>query len=255
MQYLETQCVITISQSVYIEFMKRFLVGLLLLLAVVSCAKSADTFVLKGEIADAESGEEVMLIYPLQRDGVWYRRTLTTTVADGEFVFEGELHDLSFVYLVFEDMDEIQIFIEPRVMKIELDRDRPYDFTLHGVSVEAEFDAFRRWLGDIPKIMYESNRNLQQSNLRWLEAEQRDDPSADSLMQTFYDRVSDFRSAKELELASVRAFLMEHLDYAIAPYILYDLVFGGGVEGDEALALYDQLPQKSRECALGQLAK
>lgn len=65
MQYLETQCVITISQSVYIEFMKRFLVGLLLLLAVVSCTKSADTFVLKGEIADAESGEEVMLIYPL----------------------------------------------------------------------------------------------------------------------------------------------------------------------------------------------
>lgn len=255
MQYLETQCVITISQSVYIEFMKRFLVGLLLLLAVVSCTKSADTFVLKGEIADAESGEEVMLIYPLQRDGVWCRRTLTTTVADGEFVFEGELHDLSFAYLVFEDMDEIQIFIEPRVMKIELDRDRPYDFTLHGVSVEAEFDAFRRWLGDIPKILYESNRNLQQSNLLWLEAEQRDDPSADSLMQTFYDRVSDFRSAKEQELASVRAFLMEHLDYAIAPYILYDLVFGGGVEGDEALALYDQLPKKSRESALGQLAK
>ncbi len=235
--------------------MKSFLVGLLLSLAAVSCTKSSDTFELKGEIADAELGEAVRLIYPLQRDGVWYRRTLTTTVADGEFVFEGELHDLSFAYLAFEDMDEVQIFIEPREMKIELHRNRPYDFTLRGVSVGAEFDAFRRWLGDIPKILYESNRNLQQANLQWLDATQRDAPSADSLMQTFYDRVSDFRSAKERELASVRAFLTKHLDYAIAPDLLYHLVFGGGVEGDEALALYDQLPQRSKERTLGQLAR
>lgn len=233
--------------------MRRLLIATLSLL-LLSCAKRNDTFELKGVIHGAQTDEELMLIYPQLKDGVWYRRTLTTKVEDDKFVFEGELSDLTYASLVFNNMDEVGLFIDAGRMTLEMERERPYDFTLQGVSIKAEFEKYRRWMGDIVRKMYESNRNVQDANQRWIEASQRSAPEADSLMREFYNCVYAFRETKMQEVEHMRSFMTAHLDYAIVPYMLYYLAFNDGVSNDEARALYRQLPQVSRQSALGQLA-
>lgn len=233
--------------------MRRLLIATLSLL-LLSCAKRNDTFELKGVIHGAQTDEELMLIYPQLKDGVWYRRTLTTKVEDDKFVFEGELSDLAYASLVFNNMDEVGLFIDAGRMTLEMERERPYDFTLQGVGIKAEFEEYRRWMGDTARKMYESNRNVQDANQRWIEASQRSAPEADSLMREFYNCVYAFRETKMQEVEHVRSFMTAHLDYAIVPYMLYYLAFNDGVSNDEASALYRQLPQVSRQSALGQLA-
>ena len=233
--------------------MRRLLITTLSLL-LLSCAKPNDTFELKGVIYGAQTDEELMLIYPQLKDGVWYRRTLTTKVEDDKFVFEGELSDLTYASLVFNNMDEVGLFIDAGRMTLEMERERPYDFTLQGVSIKAEFEEYRRWMGDTARKMYESNRNVQEANQRWLEASQRSAPEADSLMREFYNCVYAFRETKMQEVEHMRSFMTAHLDYAIVPYMLYYVAFNEGISNDEAHALYRQLPQVSRQSALGQLA-
>lgn len=233
--------------------MKRLLIATLSLL-LISCATPADTFVLKGVIRGAQTGEELMLIYPQLKDGVWYRRTLTTEVEEGEFIFEGELSDLTYATLVFDNMDEVGLFIDAGSMTLEMERERPYDFMLRGVGVMAEFEEYRRSMGDVVKNIYEANRDVQDANEKWIEASQMGAPETDSLMQVFYDYVYAFRETKAQEVERMRSFMIEHSDYDITPYMLYYMVFNEGVTADEARELYDQLPQESRLSALGQLA-
>lgn len=233
--------------------MKRLLIATLSLL-LISCATPADTFVLKGVIRGAKTGEELMLIYPQLKDGVWYRRTLTTEVEECEFIFEGELSDLTYATLVFDNMDEVGLFIDAGSMTLEMERERPYDFMLRGVGVMAEFEEYRRSMGDVVKNIYEANRDVQDANEKWIEASQRDAPETDSLMQVFYDYVYAFRETKAQEVERMRSFMIEHPDYGITPYMLYYMVFNEGVTADKARVLYDQLSQESRLSALGQLA-
>ena len=235
--------------------MKRLLIAAVVLFMLFSCSAPKDTFILKGEISGAVDGEHITLLYPILKDGVWYEKELSTTVAEGEFLFEGELRELTFAHLVFDNMDEVQLFIEPRRMKINLERDRAYDFSLQGLAIENEFEAFRRWMGEIPRSLFEENRKVVEANEKWIEATQRGDLAADSLMRVFYDAVSDFHKVRDEELERCRSFLEEHLDYAIAPYWLYYLTFCEVFSVEEAMAIYDRLPPLSRESGLGLLAK
>ncbi|MBP3474506.1 MAG: AhpC/TSA family protein [Alistipes sp.] len=235
--------------------MKRLFFAAVVSLALFSCSAPKDTFILKGEISGADEGEQVTLLYPILKDGVWYEKELVTTVVEGEFLFEGELSELTFAHLVFDNMDEALLFIEPRRMKINLECDRAYDFSLQGVEVESEFEAFRRWMGEIPRSLYEERRKVVEANERWIEATQRGDLAADSLMRVFYDAVSDFHKVRDAELERCRGFLEEHLDYAIAPYWLYYLTFCEVLSVEEAMAIYDRMPSQGRDSGLGLLAK
>ena len=235
--------------------MKRLFFAAVVSLALFSCSAPKDTFILKGEISGADEGEHITLLYPILEDGVWYERELSTTVTEGEFLFEGELREMTFAHLVFDNMDEVLLFIEPRRMKINLERDRAYDFSLQGLAIENEFEAFRRWMGEIPRSLFEESRKVVEANEKWIEAAQKSDSTADSLMREFYDMVSDFHKVRDAELERCRGFLEEHIDYAIAPYMLYYLTFCGALSEKEAMAMYDRLPPQSRESGLGLLAK
>ena len=235
--------------------MRKLLIFKALSLLLFSCTTPADKLVLEGVIHGAQTGESLMLVYPQQKDGVWYERTLTTQVVDEKFIFEGELSDLTYATLVFDNMDEVGLFVETGRMVCEMERERPYDFTLQGLNVASEFEAYRRRMGDIAKNMYEANRNLQDANIKWNEALQRGSSEADSLGQVFYNCVNAFRDVKAQELEGMYGFMSEHLDYVIAPYMLYHLVFNERITSDEALLLFDSLPHGSRISALGQLAQ
>ena len=169
--------------------MKNLLIVTLFSLFASSC--SEDSFVLKGEMSGARQGEKISLVYPILKDGVWYERELESVVVDGKFIFEGELNATTNAYLLFENMDEVDLFIEPRRMTISLERGRPYDYSMRGLSVWPQQKECREFLGDMPRMIYEKSRDVQTLNEEWLKAYETKSESADSLMQEFYSVVRD----------------------------------------------------------------
>ena len=233
--------------------MKRFL--LIALLFLVSCTKSSNTFVLNGEVLGAESGEEINLYYPIFKDGVWYERQLTTKIDNGSFRFEGELDETSFAYLSFENMDELQIFIEPSKMNITMERTRPYAYTMRGVSLEDEHKAYREYLGDIPQVLYKKSRKVQDSNQQWLAAHEEKSEKSDSLMMTFYAAVQEFSAERAKENELRLKFLSEYSDLAIAPYLLYECVKTQSVDSKTINTIYENLSELARNSSMGKIAK
>ena len=233
--------------------MKKLLIVALLSLMVSSC--SGDSFVLKGEISGAMSGEKISLVYPILKDGVWYERELATEVIDGKFIFEGELNAITNASLLFENMDEVNLFIEPRRMTISLERARPYDYDMRGVSVWQQQKECREFLGDMPRIAYEKSRDVQTFNEEWMKAYEMQSESADSLMKAFYDAVEEYKTLAAKGLVLKLEFVISHPDNAVSPYLLYEVAGAQHADISTIHSAYESLSEQNKNSLLGQMAK
>ena len=210
---------------------------------------------LKGEISGARQGEKISLVYPILKDGVWYERELESVVVDEKFIFEGELNATTNAYLLFENMDEVDLFIEPRRMTISMERGRPYDYSMRGLSVWPQQKEYREFLGDMPRLIYEKSRDVQTLNEEWMKAYETKSESADSLMQEFYSVVRDYKTlaAKELDLRL--EFIKSHPENAISPYLLYGVAGAQHADVSTILSIYESLSEQNKNSLLGQMAK
>ena len=233
--------------------MKRILLITLLFLS--SCSKSNNTFILSGEVLGAEPGEEINLFYPILKDGVWYNCHLTAEIENGCFLFEGELDATIFAYLTFENMDELQIFIEPGKMNITMERNRPYVFSMRGVGIEDEHRKYCEYLGNIPQAIFEQNRRVQELNREWLEAYNEKSEKSDSLMMAFSAAVQEYSAERAMESELRLKFLSESLDNELAPYLLYECVKTESVDGKTINALYNNLSESARNSIMGKVTK
>lgn len=233
--------------------MKNLLIVALLSLFASSC--SEDSFVLKGEISGARQGEKISLVYPILKDGVWYERELEAAVVDGTFIFEGELNATTNAYLLFENMDEVDLFIEPRRMIISLERGRPYDYSMRGLSVWPQQKECREFLGDMPRLIYEKSRDVQTLNEEWMRAYETKSESADSLMKAFYSTVQEYKAlaAKELDLRL--EFIKSYPENAISPYLLYGVAGSQHADVSTILSIYESLSEQNKNSLLGRMAK
>ena len=210
---------------------------------------------LKGEISGAKQGEKISLVYPILKDGVWYERELESVVVDEKFIFEGELNATTNAYLLFENMDEVDLFIEPRRMTISMERGRPYDYSMRGLSVWPQQKECREFLGDMPRLIYEKTRDVQTLNEEWMKAYEMKLESADSLMQEFYSVVRDYKTlaAKELDLRL--EFIKSHPENAISPYLLYGVAGAQHADVSTILSIYESLSEQNKNSLLGRMAK
>ncbi len=233
--------------------MKKLLTVALLSLFVSSC--SGDSFVLKGEISGAKQGEKISLVYPILKDGVWYERELETTVVDGKFIFEGEINATTNASLLFENMDEVDLFIEPRRMTISVERERPYACDMRGVCVWQPQKECREFLGDMPRIMYEKSTDVHTLNEQCMKAYETKSESADSLMRVFYNAVQEYKNlvAKESDLKL--EFIVSHPENAISPYLLYEVANNQHADISTIHSAYESLSEQNKNSLLGQLAK
>ena len=210
---------------------------------------------LKGEISGAKQGEKISLVYPILKDGVWYERELKTTIVDGAFIFEGEINATTNAYLLFENMDEVDLFIEPRRMTISLERGRPYDYSMRGLSVWPQQKECREFLGDMPRLIYEKSRDVQTLNEEWMKAYEMKSELADSLMQEFYSVVRDYKTLAAKESDLKLEFIMSHPENAISPYLLYEVVNNQHADISTIHSAYEHLSEQNKNSLLGQLAK
>lgn len=231
----------------------KLLTVVLLSLLVSSC--SVDSFVLEGEISGARQGERISLVYPILKDGVWYERELKTTIVDGKFIFEGEINATTNASLLFENMDEVDLFIEPRRMTISVERERPYAYDMRGASVWQQQKECREFLGDMPRIMYEKSTDVHTINEEWMKAYETKSESVDSLMRAFYDAVQEYKNlvAKESDLKL--EFIMSHLENAISPYLLYGVADAQHADVSIIHSAYESLSEQNKNSLLGQMLK
>ncbi len=233
--------------------MKKILI-IAAILPLLSCSKQANSFILKGEISGAESGELINLSYPILKDGVWYQRNLQTEVVDGRFVFEGDVEDITLAYLSFENMDLVDIFIEPTKMKITMERELPYAYSMRGLSIQQENTEYRAFLEDAPQLLHEKGRAVQKLNEEWISAYQAQSKSADSLMRRFYEAVQEYKTERVRDDDLRIKFLAEHSDYVIAPSLLY-MSIPQQLEDNTLQSIYDEFPNSNKNSLMGQVAK
>ena len=210
---------------------------------------------LKGEISGARQGEKISLVYPILKDGVWYERELESVVVDEKFIFEGELNATTNAYLLFENMDEVDLFIEPRRMTISMERGRPYDYSMRGLSVWPQQKECREFLGDMPRMIYEKSRDVQTLNEEWMKAYETKSESADSLMQEFYSVVRDYKTLAAKELDLKLEFIKSHPENAISPYLLYGVAGAQHADVSTILSIYESLSEQNKNSLLGRMAK
>lgn len=233
--------------------MKNLLIVALLSLFASSC--SEDSFVLKGEISGARQGEKISLVYPILKDGVWYERELESVVVDEKFIFEGELNATTNAYLLFENMDEVDLFIEPRRMTISMERERPYAYDMRGLSVWQQQKECREFLGDMPRLIYEKTRVVQTLNEEWMKAYEKHSESADSLMKAFYSTVQEYKTLADKELGLKLEFIESHFENAISPYLLYEVADAQHADISTIHSVYESLSEQNKNSLLGRMAK
>lgn len=231
---------------------KLFIVSLLSLFAS-SCSK--DSFVLKGEISGAKQGEKICLVYPILKDGVWYKRELESEVIDEKFIFEGELDATTFAYITFENMDEVDLFIEPRRITISMERDRPYAYEMRGLSVWQQQKECREFLGDMPRMIYEKSRDVQMLNKEWMTAYEMKSESADSLMREFYSAVQEYKTLADKELSLKLEFIKSHPKNVVVLYLLYEVADAQHTDISTIYSTYESLSEQNKNSLLGQMVK
>lgn len=215
------------------------------------CKTGNGTFSLEGRVINATESESIYLSYPVQIKGVWYEQRDTAKIIEGRFRFTGHVSETTPAYLSFDNMDEELLYIEPTRMQLKMDRLRPYEYELSGLSIEKEYRQYRNALGTLPKSLFERHRHVQIMNRQWLEA---DACSKDSLMQLFYDAAqaytTEYRHMDSLRLH----FITGHQDYAIVPHMLFLLSRSHDFDQMMLQDLFDALPIASKRSVMGQLA-
>ena len=238
--------------------MRNFVFCLFIGLGLCSCSpKKSSSFTIEGMIKNVKDSTAISLYYlVLNNNDQWKEISDTTYLKNNKFQFSGSINGLTAATLVFiDDRMEIPIYIEPVAIKLVIDKNNPYAYTLSGTSVEKESIELRNILSvnaNIANQLSDSvNEIFDQINLH--ENEPR---LVDSLMQKVYQLKAVFAiNVKELDSLQLD-FINKHKDYQIIPDLIYTLAKGSVYlnSNDSIISIYNSLPESSKTSLLGKLA-
>ena len=246
-------CTAADGKRIHISDMKaNYLCGIITLMLAVSCTPShQNRFRLEARISETPAAELAFLSYPVSREGIWYKQTDSARVIDGKIRFEGKIPGIIPASLSFENMDEVDLYLAPGNMHLEVSRLHPYDFTCSEVSLMEEIEDYRTQLGAVPRREYEKYRRAMDLNEQWTQASSED---RDSLWRQFLQAVQEFKSEQAVEDSLRMAYVEQHPDYTIAPHLLYRSIRMNRHEPHDLKALYDRIPTTPENRIMRKLA-
>lgn len=204
----------------------RKLLLILFVVLFVACGRSS-SFVLEGVITDAEDGERVCLSYPVQSDGIWRKQCDTTYIDGGRFRFEGEVNDLVSSELTLQNMDYVQIFLEPSKIRFSAERNALYDYSLSGLSAGNDLQEYRRAFAEYERAVYEKSYEAMRKNEVWLEASNAGLPNVDDLWAEFYAVVMEHHAISNRWPELAVEFVKSNPNNVLVPHIIDGLVCNG----------------------------
>lgn len=233
------------------EHMRKSILVLFIMLMCASC--NHDTrFVLDGTLTNIPEGEMICLLYPVKRGDVWYEEKDTAYVADGRFRFEGNVDGCVPACLWFPNMDEVSIFIEPNRLTFSAERNRLYNYTLSGLSIDSELAEYRQVFAEYNKTIYEKHYEIMRKNEEWIAAVNAESEEASKLFDEFSKVAAEYHAIADTWPAMAVEYIDTHPDDAIVPFIIDCLIT---IDYDSVTidSYVNRLSSEQRNSILGEL--
>ena len=217
----------------------------------VACSSSSQ-FTLDCTITNATQGEPVCLIYPVKREGIWYKQCDTTYIKNGKFCFQGKVEEIVPASLVFANMDELNIYIAPSNTKLCAERNTIYDHSIGGLKIDEEVKEYNRFFSTLNKEIHEKQHLIQRKSEEYASAYANNADNAQTLALEFYSLIAEYKAMIPEWSAMAVKFINSHPDYAIIPNIIDKLAYSG-YDASAIELLRKNLSDEQRQSALGEL--
>lgn len=233
--------------------MKKFVIYILTIVSFVACNNSPSSqFVLDCTITNAIQGEMVCLIYPVKREGIWYKQCDTTYINNSRCCFKGKVDDVVPASLVFANMDEIEIFITPSNVEFSAERNTIYDYAISGLKIDEEIKEYNKFFSTLNKEIYEKQHLIQLKSEEYASAYANNADNAQTLALEFHNLIEEYKAMSSEWSTMAVKFINSHPDYAISPNIIDRLAHSGYAKSGIEL-LCKNLSDEQRQSALGEL--
>ena len=233
--------------------MKKFVIYILVIVSFIACNDNPNTqFVLDCTITNAIQGEMVCLIYPVKREGIWYKQCDTTYINNSRCCFKGKVDDVVPASLVFANMDEVEIFIDHSNIEFRAERNTIYDYSISGLNIDEEIKEYNKLFSTLNKEIYEKQHLVQRKSEEYTIAYANNADNAQTLTLEFYNLIEEYKAMSSEWSAMAVKFINSHPDYAIIPNII-DRLAHSGYDTSEIELLCKNLSDEQRQSVLGEL--
>lgn len=186
-------------------------------------------------------------MYPFLEDGVWYHKVDTLVIVNGSFDLTGNITETTPAIMRLDDMHEVELYIEPVKMTLQIDRDRPSEYRLSGTKSERELTPLRNIYMSEEVQMHTQNQLLNNLLMELNSSESNNKDSIAVIVSNEHRKLINILH----KIDSIRLkYALDHIDYAITPNLI-SLSSKMGVYENEILK--DKLPEKSKQSLMGQL--
>lgn len=233
--------------------MKKFIVYILVIVLFVACNDNPNTqFVLDCTITNATQGEMVCLIYPVKREGIWYKQCDTTYINNSRCCFKGKVDDVVPASLVFANMDEVEIFIDHSNIEFIAERNTIYGYSISGLNIDEEIKEYNKLFSTLNKEIYEKQHLIQLKSEEYASAYANNADNAQTLALEFYNLIAEYKAITPEWSAMAVKFINSHSDYTISPNII-DRLANSGYDTSKIELLCKNISDKQRQSAIGEL--
>ena len=112
-------------------------------------------------------------------------------------------------------MDAVEIYVEPTQIKFEAERNTLYDYTIQGLSIDAELSDYLTSFGELDSEIFTTAHAVTQKNEEWTKAYNEDREDIDSLWNEFYTIATKYRQLTDEWNNVAIKFIEEYPDYTI----------------------------------------
>ena len=231
--------------------MRNLAIFIFSIVSLVAC-NSSSQFVLDCTITNATQGEMVCLIYPVKREGIWYKQCDTAYINNGKCCFKGKVDDVVPASLVFANMDELNIYIAPSNIKLCAERNTIYDYSISGLKIDDEIKEYNKLFAALNKKIYEKQHLIQRKSEEYASAYANNADNAQTLALEFYNLIEEYKAIFPEWSAMAVKFINSHPDYDIIPNII-DRLAHSGYNFSEIELLCKNLSDEQRQSTLGEL--
>lgn len=183
-----------------------------------------EQFSIQGEIFGSTEGEMICLSYPIKRDGIWYEQCDTTYIDSGHFRFDGCIDGVVPAELSFQNMDCVQLFIEPSEIKFSAERGALYDYSISGLTIDNELNEYRSEFAGYNKASYLKNYETMRKNEQWLAANNAGAPNTNELWAEFYKLILEHHSISDRWPDMAIKYIDTHPNQTITPFVIDKLI-------------------------------
>ena len=233
--------------------MKKLVIYILTIISFVACNDShSSQFALDCTITNATQGEMVCLIYPVKREGIWYKQCDTAYINNGKCCFKGKVDNVVPASLVFANMDELNIYITTSNIELRTERNTIYDYSISGLKIDDEIKEYNKLFAALNKKIYEKQHLIQRKSEEYASAYANNADNAQTLALEFYNLIEEYKAMPSEWSAMAVKFINSHPDYAIIPNIINRLAHSG-YDASAIELLCKNLSDEQRQSALGEL--